>query len=91
MASNSIGIRELKAQLSAHLRRVKAGGTVVITEHGRPIGWIVPVPMDLPDRLRVLVESGIVQWNGQHLLPAKPVAEARGGRTVAGLLLDDRG
>lgn len=91
MAGNSIGIRELKAQLSAQLRRVKAGETVVITEHGRPIGWIVPVPVDLPDRLRVLVNAGVVQWSGTHLLPAKPVAQAREGRTVAELLLDDRG
>jgi len=91
VAKTSVGMRELKAQLSAHLRRVKAGGTVVITEHGRPIGWIVPVPMDLPDRLRVLVESGIVQWNGQRLQPLAPVAEAREGLSVADLLLDDRG
>jgi prevent-host-death family protein len=37
------GIRELKAHLSAYLRQVKAGGTVVITDRGEPIGRIVPI------------------------------------------------
>ena len=37
------GIRELKSKLSAYMRRVKAGETVVITERGKPIGRIVPV------------------------------------------------
>lgn len=42
-----VGIRELKARLSEYLRQVKAGETVIITEHGRPIGRIVPEPESL--------------------------------------------
>jgi prevent-host-death family protein len=42
-----VGVRELKAQLSEYLRRVKAGETVIITERGRPIGGIVPEPATL--------------------------------------------
>jgi prevent-host-death family protein len=38
----TIGIRELKAQTSAVLRRVEAGETVEITNHGRVIARIVP-------------------------------------------------
>ena len=42
MGSPTVGVRELKANLSAVLRRVKAGTTVVITDRGTPVGRIVP-------------------------------------------------
>ena len=34
---NTVGIRELKTQLSAYLRKVKSGDAITITEHGKPI------------------------------------------------------
>ncbi|NUR56970.1 MAG: type II toxin-antitoxin system prevent-host-death family antitoxin, partial [Acidobacteria bacterium] len=40
---NTVGIRELKAQLSRHLKRVRAGARLVITERGRAIASIQPV------------------------------------------------
>lgn len=42
MSEVTVGVRELKAQLSAYLRQVKAGQTIVITERGTPIGRITP-------------------------------------------------
>ena len=45
------GIRELKSQLSAYLRRVKAGETIVITERGKPIGRVVPMTHPVEDQL----------------------------------------
>jgi len=86
----AVGVRELKARLSLYLRQVKAGGTVTITDRGRPIGRIVPVEASLGARMHTLSEAGLVAWNGQRLGPMAPVARARGGRTVADLLLEDR-
>lgn len=40
---NSVGIAELKAQLSEYLARVKAGEELLITERGRPIARIQPL------------------------------------------------
>jgi prevent-host-death family protein len=40
---SSVGIRELRQQASAVLRRVVAGEVIDITEHGRPIARIVPL------------------------------------------------
>lgn len=37
-----IGIADLKAHLSEHLRRVRAGDTLVVTDRKRPIARIVP-------------------------------------------------
>lgn len=42
MTEMTVGIRDLKAQLSNYLRQVKAGATLIITERGRPVGRIVP-------------------------------------------------
>ncbi|MDX6294503.1 MAG: hypothetical protein QOH50_3578, partial [Kribbellaceae bacterium] len=39
----SIGIRELRDGLSRHLAEVRAGHTITITDHGRPIARIVPI------------------------------------------------
>jgi len=38
-----IGIRELRAGLSRHIASVRDGGTLTVTEHGRPVARIVPV------------------------------------------------
>ncbi len=84
------GIRELKAGLSRYLRQVKAGGTIVITEHGKPIGRIVPYTQPAEAQLEVLKEAGLVAWDGGKLEPIEPVAQVQGPRTVAELLLDDR-
>jgi prevent-host-death family protein len=90
MIGTTVGIRELKARLSAYIRQVKAGGTVVIVERGTPVGRIVPVIPSVEARAQKLVEAGLVVWSGRRLAPAAPVARARGQRMVADLLLEDR-
>lgn len=49
----SVGIRELRDTLSAKLRRVKAGETIAVTDHGEPIAYLVPAsePEDVLARL----------------------------------------
>ena len=84
------GIRELKSKLSAYMRRVKAGETLVITERGKPIGRIVPISPSVTDQLESLVQAGLVNWNGQRLTRIEPVARVTGTRTVSDLLLEDR-
>jgi prevent-host-death family protein len=73
MTQQTVGIRDLKSQLSEYLRQVKAGETIVITEHGRPIGRIIPEPQSVDERLRRLVESGDLLWDGEPLPPFEPV------------------
>lgn len=93
MAQPHVSIRELKSRLSHYLRLTRKGESVVITDRGVPVGRIVPVVpggQDLGERLASMREAGQVQWSGQKLAAAKPVAKARGRRTVAELLLEDR-
>ena len=41
---NRIGVRELRQNLSVYLDRVKAGETLEVTEHGRPVARLGPNP-----------------------------------------------
>jgi prevent-host-death family protein len=47
------GIRELRQRASELLRRVEAGETIEITDRGRPVAVLAPLPNDGPSaRLR---------------------------------------
>lgn len=41
--SRSVRIAELKAHLSAYLRRVKRGETVTVTDRDTPVAQLVPI------------------------------------------------
>ncbi len=40
----AIGIRELRQQASRYLREVQRGERIQVTDRGRPVAWLVPVP-----------------------------------------------
>ena len=90
MNETTVGIRELKAQISKYLRRVKAGQTLIITDHGKPVGRIVPVEETLEERVQRLVEAGIVKWNGKKLKPREPIAINQGPRQISDMIVEDR-
>lgn len=53
----SIGIRELRQRASEYLRRVAAGETIEVTDRGRPVALLTPVPEGNPlDMLRAAGE-----------------------------------
>jgi len=57
----SAGIRELRQRASELLRLVEQGETVEITDRGRPVARLVPVPEGSPlERLRLAgdIETG---------------------------------
>jgi len=49
--ANSVGIRELRQQASAVLRRVVGGEAIEVTDHGHPIARIVPLRPGVMDQL----------------------------------------
>jgi prevent-host-death family protein len=87
---NTTGIRELKEQLSANIRRVKAGETIVITDRGKPVGRLVPYSASLADKLEVMKEIGFINWSGQPLPPLEPTVQNESEQLVSDLLLEDR-
>lgn len=58
-----VGIREAKMNLSKLLKRVTQGQEVIITDRGKPVGKIVPVPQDhlsLAERIKKMEEHGLL-------------------------------
>lgn len=53
-----IGVRELRQHASTYLARVRAGETVEVTDRGRPVARLVPVPQDA---WSALVDAGAVR------------------------------
>jgi len=84
-----IGIRELKANLSAVLRRVKNGATVIITDRNDPVALLIPTGQDRESFLEQLVEAGRLSWSG-----GKPAGCARPprvrGSSVSDAVEEDR-
>lgn len=86
----SVGIRELKTHLSRHLKRVRAGARLLVTERGRSIATIAPVeaPADV-DWAHQLVAEGHAHWNGGKPAGARRPAKIR-GRSASSIVLEDR-
>lgn len=54
----SVGVRELRQRASELLRRVEAGETIEVTDRGRPVAILAPVPTAGPlARLRAAGET----------------------------------
>lgn len=82
-----VAVRELKAQLSAYLRRAAAGEVITVTDRGRPVATLGPVLQRVD--LTAAIEAG---W----VLPAtrqglRPVRRHTALGTVLHALGEDRG
>ncbi|MCF8108110.1 MAG: type II toxin-antitoxin system prevent-host-death family antitoxin [Desulfohalobiaceae bacterium] len=83
MEQTSVGIREAKIHLSRFLKVVKNGGEVIITEHGKPVGKIVPFQqseLNLSERLERLIDKGVIaRKSGKGFLKcSEPLSVAEG-------------
>jgi len=47
----TVGIRELRQNLSAVLERVKNGETLIVTDHNRPVADLIPHALTGIDRM----------------------------------------
>ena len=86
----TVGVRDLKACLSEYLRRVREGQVVVITDHGKPVGRIIPDHTSVEESARELVKAGLVAWNGKKLPRRKPVAVNRGDKLASDIVVEMR-
>lgn len=90
MNERRVGVRQLRERLSAYLRQVKAGETITVTEHGRPVGRLVPAACPLDERLAAMVEAGLAEWSGERFDPPPPTVRVHEDHSVADLLIEDR-
>ncbi|HEY9287040.1 MAG TPA: type II toxin-antitoxin system prevent-host-death family antitoxin [Candidatus Dormibacteraeota bacterium] len=75
--NNRVGIRELRQQASAVLRRVTAGEVIEVTEHGHPIARIVPLRPSVLDQMILEgraseAEGNLLELMKELHLPARP-------------------
>lgn len=93
MRHTSIGIRDAKIHLSRYLKLVQKGEEVIITDHGRPVGKIVPMAsrdLALKERIDRLVERGIMEpLSGERLATLPPPIPVPKGAAQA-ILQEDR-
>jgi prevent-host-death family protein len=89
-----VGIRDTKIHLSKYLKMVQKGAELIITDRGRPVGKIVPIPtedLSIAQRLRRLEELGLVEAVSENrrekIPPPIPVPE----EVAQKYLQEDRG
>jgi prevent-host-death family protein len=88
---NTVGIRELKANLSRHLKRVRSGARLVVTERGRAFASIQPIEVRSDvGWAHAMVAAGRAQWNGGKPEGAAPPAPIARGNNVSDAVLEDR-
>ena len=94
MQTITAGIRDAKMHLSKYLKIVKAGGEVVLTDRGRPVGRIVPIKdkdISLSFRIKTLEDQGLLEISPQKrrgkVAPVIPIPDD----IVQRFLKEDRG
>jgi prevent-host-death family protein len=93
MRNTSVGIRDAKMHLSRYLKRVQKGEEVVITDHGQPVGKIVPMAfrdLTLQDRIERLVEQGVLEPLAGERMRRLPTALPVSKDAAQRLLQEDR-
>lgn len=86
----TVGVRELKNNLSHYLRDVKRGRPITITERGQSVAILMPVENHSDAQLaRELSRKGIGSWKG-----GKPKGASRPvtvkGKPISRIVLEER-
>lgn len=90
MEQTKVGIRELKENLSKYMAKVKSGQTIVITDHGKPVGRIIPEGQNLEERVKALVQAGVITWDGKKLADITPPAVNRSNKLASDIVIEMR-
>jgi prevent-host-death family protein len=81
----TIGIRELRQNASAYLRRVEAGEAIQIADRGRPVALWLPIPgLGGLEQLRLQMRLREAQGD---LLALSPPLKPRRGRSAPSRVL----
>ena len=83
---SSVGDVGADPQLGAQLAEVRAGRSITVTDHGRPVARLVPI--DEPSPLERLIAEGLVQPARQRRRSAPRPVKASG--PVSDLVAEQR-
>jgi prevent-host-death family protein len=85
-----VGVRELRQNLSVHLARVKKGQALIVTEHGRAVAELRPLPVETDPLARLLADGRVLPARGPVSALPRPL-RLRLDRPVSALLDELRG
>jgi prevent-host-death family protein len=86
----TVGIRELKENLSRYLQRVKSGERIVVTDRKREVALLVPIARKTEEeKILELIQQGIAYWSGGKPkgMPSPIVSK---GKRVSEAVIEDR-
>jgi prevent-host-death family protein len=84
----TIGVRELRQNASAVLRRVLQGESIEITQRGRPVAMLVPLPPE-DDVVERLITQGLATRPKGNLLDLPPPIKLPPGAKLPSEILEE--
>ena len=86
----TVGVKELKNNLSRYLRKVKSGERIIITDRKKEVALMAPLIKEpVEEEILRLVQSGAANWAG-----GKPTGLSKRiisrGKSVSDAVLQDR-
>jgi prevent-host-death family protein len=86
----TVGVRDLKAHLSEHLKRVRRGARLAVTDRGRVVARLIPAEDTAkPAWALRLVAEGVVHWAGGKPAGLTPRVKSR-GKPTSEMVIEDR-
>jgi prevent-host-death family protein len=89
----SVGIRDLKNNLSKYLARVKQGDEVLITDRGKSVARMIPAISEkngLRKTLETMAAEGLVTLPTRRLRKGIPDPIPVGGKPASEMVIEDR-
>jgi len=85
-----VGVRELKAHLSEYIDRAAAGEVITVTDRGRPVAVLSPLPSRVVDLDQAIAEGWVTPATSPGGLGPAP-KRFRSPLKVLDVLAEDRG
>ena len=87
----TVGVRDLKNRLSHHLKRVRAGARLTVTERGKPIATLAPVEQKNDHAwIWKMVAEGRAHWSGGKPTGSKNPPKNTGQKLGSDIIIEDR-
>ncbi|MGQ0570621.1 MAG: type II toxin-antitoxin system Phd/YefM family antitoxin [Armatimonadota bacterium] len=84
----TVGIRELKNDLSRYLKRVRHGEMIVVTDRGEPVARVIP--MGVAHDIARLIADGRVTWSGRRFIAPGRLIRPKPGLPFSQYVGEDR-
>jgi prevent-host-death family protein len=87
----TVGIRELKQNLSKYINMTREGHRIIITDRNKAVAMLMAFgkTSSVPEKLNRLIKNGKIEWNGSKPLGAVKRTKIS-GPPAADAVIEDR-